>query len=91
MSVVLFEFPKSTWNLYRFSVFEVPSSMKKLGEPAGGGVEPSRSDGSRLASLVPSWKHCPVAAAPASIAVRSSAQAAGPAKDPPNGKMFAER
>ncbi len=82
---------KSTWNLNSFSVVEVPSSKKKLGEPAGGAVLPSRSAGSKLASLVPFWKHCIVAALPASIAVRFMAQACGPMNKPPSGKMFAER
>jgi hypothetical protein len=82
---------KSTWNLNRFSVVDVPSSKKKLGEPAGGAVVPSKSAGSKLASLVPLWKHCMVAAVPASIAARFRAQACGPINGPPSGKMFAER
>ena len=61
----------------------MPSSRKKLGEPEGGAVAPSRSEGSRLASLVPSRKHCAVAVLPDSIAVRSKAHAAGPTNAPP--------
>ncbi len=89
--VVLEGVAKSTWNLNRSSVVDVPSSKKKLGEPVGGAVVPSKSAGSKLASLVPFWKHCIVEALPASIAVRFKAQACGPINEPPNGKMFAER
>jgi hypothetical protein len=37
---------KLTWNFHRFRRF-VPKLSKKFGEPAGGTVAPSRSDGSK--------------------------------------------
>ena len=46
VKVVLAELAKSTWNFHRFSEF-APKFMKKFGEPAGGAVMPSRSDGSK--------------------------------------------
>src|SRR5260370_33600635 len=73
------EFPglaKSAWNRKRFRSLESARSTKKLGEPDGGSVLPSRSEGSRLATLL--WKQICVAAAPASIAARFSAQAPRP-------------
>src|SRR5258708_38957634 len=81
---------KSTWNLNSFSVVEVPSSKKKLGEPAGGAVLPSRAAGSKLASLVPLLKHCIVAAPPTNLPLRFMAQGCGPKNQPPTGKLFAE-
>ena len=45
-----------------------------MGAPAGGGAEPSKSAGSRLEKGVLTWKQTEVAAAPDSIALRSTAQ-----------------
>src|SRR5438445_12764664 len=78
---------KSTWNFHSLSEFE-PKLRRKFGEPAGGAVGPSRSEGSTPPKLVLSWKHCCVAAAPASMAVRSKAQSLAPAKDEPLLKML---
>src|SRR5665647_3676139 len=44
LSVVLAVLFQSTWNFHKFSEFE-PKFMKKFGDPAGGTVLPSRSDG----------------------------------------------
>src|SRR5260370_36398468 len=82
---------KSTWNLNSFSVVEVPSSKKKLGEPAGGAVLPSRSAGSKLASLGPFWKHCIMAALATRIAVRVLVHAFRPVKEPPHRKKLVAR
>ena len=60
VKVVLAELAKSTWNFHKLSEL-APKFMKKLGEPAGGSVLPSRSEGSRPPKLVLSWKHCCVA------------------------------
>ena len=60
LNVVLAEFDQSTWNFQRFSAF-VPKFRNGFGAPAGGGVVPSRSDGSRPPNAVLSWKHCCVA------------------------------
>src|SRR5216684_4411383 len=46
---------KSAWNLYRFREF-TPKFITKFGEPAGGGVWPSRSEGRRLDTVGPCWK-----------------------------------
>ena len=37
---------KSTWNFHRLSEL-LPKLRKKLGEPKGGAIDPSRSDGNR--------------------------------------------
>src|SRR2546421_12018808 len=83
------EFAKSTWNFQRLSEL-VPKFAKTFGAPAGGAsvdpvaaVAPSRSDGSRPPKLLERLKHWPVAAAPASIAARSNAQAAAPLNETP--------
>src|SRR3954464_12216501 len=60
-----------TLNLKRLSEVVVWRVTKKLGEPAGGGVLPSRSDGRRLATVFGCWKQIWVAGPPASIAARS--------------------
>src|SRR5438046_7877967 len=76
------EFPglwKSTWNLQKFSELR-PKFKRKFGLPAGGEMVPSRSDGRRPPKDELSWKHTWVAAPPASIALRSYAQALLPAK-----------
>src|SRR4029453_13243384 len=78
---------KSTWNLKRFKVVEVFSSMWKLGEPWGGGVGPSRSEGRKNASAVERWKQTAVADCPASIRVRSMAQVLAPMKKLPFGNV----
>src|SRR6186713_2183442 len=69
VSVVFAVFAQSTWKRQRFSEF-VPKFTRKFGVPAGGAVEPSRSDGSTPPKLDESWKHCCVAAAPVSMALR---------------------
>src|SRR6476620_11551983 len=79
------EFPgvaKSTWNFQRFNVFVAGSIFnRKLGEPAGGDVPPSRSDGKRLANAFEGWKHTNAgAAAPLSMATRFQAHVSGPVK-----------
>ncbi len=87
------EFPgmaKSTWNWKRSRSLESAISTKKLGDPVGGSVLPSRSDGKRLATLGGFWKQILVAELPASMAARSKAHACAPAKVWPEGKMFAE-
>src|SRR5438128_9884972 len=76
-SVEFAEVAKSTWNFQRFSEL-VPKLRKKLGDPAGGGVAPSRSEGKRLSMLEFNWKHCAVAASPASICARSNAHTPAP-------------
>src|SRR5438046_232241 len=88
-SVVFPEFAKSTWNFHRLSAF-VAKFAKTLGAPDGGArvepdapVAPSRSDGSRLATPVLRLKHWAVAELPASLAVRSKAQAAAPLNETP--------
>ena len=70
VSVVLAGVAQSTWNFQRFSEF-VPKFSMKLGAPAGGGVNPSRSEGNTPPKLLLSWKHCCVAALPASMDARS--------------------
>src|SRR5260370_2145267 len=70
VKVVLAEFAKSTWNFHSLSELE-PKLRKNSGEPTGGAVAPSRSAGSTPPKLVLSWKHCCVAAAPASMLARS--------------------
>ena len=47
MNVELLGVVKSTWNLKRLSELEDASSRKKLGSPAGGGMDPSRSEGKK--------------------------------------------
>src|SRR5947207_7262179 len=87
VSVVLALFAQSTWNFQRFSEFD-PKFMMKLGDPAGGALLPSRSDGRRPPKLDPSWKHCCVAAAPDNIALRFRAQTFEPANELPFVKML---
>src|SRR5258708_17014242 len=70
---------KSTWNFHKLSEF-VPKFRYMSGAPAGGALDPSRSDGSRLPKLELSWKQTWVAAAPARIAALSSAHARAPTK-----------
>src|SRR5712692_10174163 len=86
-SVVLAALAKSTWNFHSLSEFE-PKLKRKFGEPAGGAVAPSRSEGSTPPKLELSWKHCCVAAAPASMEVRSKAQSLAPANVVPLLKML---
>src|SRR6266851_4864937 len=75
-------FAKSTWNFQRFKVLDAGSMFKrKFGEPAGGGVAPSRSEGKRLANALESWKHTNAGAAtPLNMATRSHAHASAPMK-----------
>src|SRR3954469_11769281 len=72
---------KSTWNLNRLSELVVAMPMKKFGDPAGGAVAPSRSEGRRLATLEGCWKQTWVAGAPASMAVRLYAHASAPTNE----------
>src|SRR5436309_7242726 len=60
---------KSTWNLKRLRLL-VPKNTMKLGEPAGGAVLPSRSEGNKPPIELPCWKHIWVAGWPLSMAVR---------------------
>ena len=82
---------KSTWNLKRPSALVLESSIKKFGSPEGGGELPSRSEGRRLATLELFWKQMAVPALPASILVRSKAQACAPTKAPPLGKVLVDQ
>ena len=68
---------QSTWNRQRRRLF-VPKLTTSFGDPAGGGVEPSRSAGSNPPYAVLSWTHCCVAERPCSIRPRSHAQTCGP-------------
>ena len=61
---------KSTWNFHRFNEF-VSKFRKKFGDPAGGSVDPSRSDGNRPPKDEVKWKHTCVAADPARMAAPS--------------------
>src|SRR6476661_8060247 len=74
---------KLTWNFQRNSALEPGSTlMTKLGEPAGGCVAPSKSEGSQLAyvEFTEVKLKCTSAGAdaPASIALRSNAATSGP-------------
>src|SRR5689334_10579220 len=81
-------FAQSTWNCQRLSALE-PKLRNGFGAPAGGGVEPSRSDGSRPPNALLSWKHCWVAdVSPTSILARSIAQTLLPANVWPLVKML---
>jgi len=46
VKVLLAGVAKSTWNFHRFSAFE-PKFTTYSGEPAGGAMDPSRSEASR--------------------------------------------
>src|SRR5262249_30435341 len=48
---------QSVWNLHSSREF-VPKLTRSFGEPAGGGVDPSRSEGKRPPYAEVSWKHC---------------------------------
>src|SRR5437763_13580955 len=71
--------PKSTWNwnTARLSA-PAPSEETRSGEPAGGGVAPSRSDGSRLATSVGASNETEVAGCPASMPDRARAATLAP-------------
>src|SRR5260370_9330250 len=84
------EFPgiaKSTWNFQRLSEF-VPKFRKKFGEPGGGAIDPSRSDGNSPPKDELNWKQTCVAADPLRIAPPSNAQTFDPAKVVPLLKML---
>src|SRR5262245_20303352 len=66
-----------TWKRQSNRLF-VPNSTIGFGDPAGGGVAPSRSAGSSPPSLEPSVKHCCVAGWPTSIFARFQAHISGP-------------
>src|SRR5215471_12311406 len=89
-SVELLVLPKSTCIFHRFKAPDAGSTlMRKFGEPAGGAVAPSWSDGSRLAYwLLRSKQTFAGACTPAIIPTRSSAQTSGPVKAPPPEKIF---
>src|SRR5947209_3455547 len=57
-----------------------PKLRKNSGEPAGGGVAPSRSAGSTPPKLLLNWKQICVAAVPAIIEARSKAHNLEPPK-----------
>src|SRR5437868_13463856 len=59
-SVVFAGFAQSTWNFQSWRLL-VAKLRTKFGEPLGGAVDPSRSDGSRLPYELLSAKHCCVA------------------------------
>ena len=69
----------------------MPTLTYGFGEPAGGGVIPSRSAGMYASSVgLPSGPAMKVAGVPASIASRSKANACGPRNAVPDAlKMFA--
>src|SRR5205085_4205746 len=73
-------FAKSTWNFQRFNVLEAGSIfMRKFGEPIGGAVAPSRSEGRRLANAFDRWKHTNAGAAtPFTMPMRSHAHVSAP-------------
>src|SRR5258708_4060407 len=52
---------KSTWNLNIRRELD-PKKITKLGEPMGGAVAPSMSEGSKPPTDEPCWKHTCVAA-----------------------------
>src|SRR5262245_40861845 len=70
---------QSTWKRHSRRLFD-PNSTIGFREPAGGGVGPSTSPGTRLPWLVDRVKHCCVAGWPTSIFDRSRAHIAGPEK-----------
>src|SRR5215468_7752611 len=72
---------------HKLTEFE-PKLRKNSGEPAGGGVAPSKSAGSTPPKLLVSWKQIWVAAVPAIIEARSSAHSLEPAKVAPLLKML---
>src|SRR5689334_16381660 len=90
VKVEFFVFAKSAWNFQRYSALEAGSTfIKKFGEPGGGGADPSRSDGSRLANPLLGLKQTNVGAeTPPTMAERSNAHASGPRKLPAPEKMF---
>src|SRR6266516_4780925 len=55
---------KSTWNRHARRAFD-PKSSRVFDSPAGGEVDPSRSEGSRLPNDELSWKHTWMALFPA--------------------------
>src|SRR5260370_30817530 len=65
---------KSTWNFHKLSEF-VPKFRYMSGAPAGGALDPSRSDGNRLPTLELSWKQTCVSTAPVSILLQTNAHA----------------
>jgi len=72
-------FAKSTWKRWTGHVASVPTLTYGFGAPAGGGVIPSRSAGRNASSVgPPRGAKMIVAGLPASIAVRSKANACGP-------------
>src|SRR5437762_10197506 len=68
---------QSTWNDQSSSAF-VAKLITSLGAPAGGALEPSRSDGSSDPWLEPTSKHCCVADCPCNMLARSYAQTSAP-------------
>jgi hypothetical protein len=87
VSVELAGVAQSTWSFHRLRLF-VPKLSSRFGVPAGGKPEPpvprveevpSRSEGNSPPTLELNWKHYWVAAAPASMLVRSKAHTFEPA------------
>src|ERR1043166_985243 len=77
---------QSTWNFQSCSALG-PRLTRKFGDPAGGGVVPSRSDGNRLSKSAPTCTHCAVAGRPLSIAARSSAHTIAPSDVFPENRL----
>src|ERR1700693_6402286 len=89
LSVELVGVAKFGLSLYIRKVLSVSKVKKYPGEPSGGSVGPSTSDGRKLPSpeivyMIPTGD-----AAPASIAVRSYASSAAPTKLKPLANRFA--
>ena len=85
-----FGFAKLTWNFQTFSTPPNGSRLiTKFGEPEGGDVAPSRSDGNRLEYAPFNLKQTSAGfELPISMAFLSMAQASGPTKLPELWKMF---
>src|SRR5262249_20351285 len=68
---------QSVWNFQRLMLL-LPRFTMKFGEPDGGAVAPSRSEGSSPPKVELSEKHCCVALWPASICDLSKAHVSAP-------------
>ncbi len=85
VKVELLGFVKSTWKRQSFQVGFVPISVNGFGAFAGGRIDPSKSAGMSWSSVGPSIPVLTIVAAlPASIAERSSANGCGPRKAVPD-------
>src|SRR6266700_1349228 len=80
---------QSTWNFHVASCVDVvPMETWTFDSPAGGAVEPSRSDGSTPPNDVLVEKHCCDAAWPSSIFDRSMAHDSAPANELPANMLY---